>query len=98
MRTLKTFRALSMVEGLSLVSLLFIALPLRNYLDINIVWPIGMAHGVLWLAYVVMSLMVSHKQKWSVILWLVVLVSSVLPFGFLFLDSRLRRELVVQPV
>ena len=93
MNTLKTFRALSLIEGLSLVTLLFVALPLRNYLDINIVWPVGMTHGLLWLAYVVMSLVVSHRQKWSVLFWLLVLLVSVLPFGFLWLDTRLKREM-----
>lgn len=97
MNTLKTFRALSLIEGLSLVTLLFIALPLRNYFDINIVWPVGMTHGVLWLVYLVMSLAVSHKQKWSVLFWLVAVVLSVLPFGFLLLDARLKRELAQQP-
>lgn len=90
---LKSFRLLSLVEGLSLVTLLFIAMPAKYRFGHDFVWPVGMAHGVLWLAYVVFSLVVSHVQRWSVLAWALALVSSVVPFGFLFLDRRLKREL-----
>jgi len=88
---LKSFRLLSLVEGLSLITLLFIAMPARYQLGVDFVWPVGMAHGLLWLAYVAFSLVVSHLQRWSVWLWLLALLCSVLPFGFLLLDWRLKR-------
>ena len=91
---LKSFRMLSLVEGLSLITLLFIAMPARYQLGIDFVWPVGMAHGLLWLAYVAFSLVVSHLQRWSVWLWLLALLCSVLPFGFLLLDRRLKPEAV----
>lgn len=91
---LKSFRLLSLVEGLSLITLLFIAMPARYQLGIDFVWPVGMAHGLLWLAYVAFSLVVSHVQRWSVWLWLLALLCSVLPFGFLLLDRRLKPEAV----
>ena len=90
---LKGFRVLSLVEGLSLITLLFIAMPAKYQFGHDFVWPVGMAHGVLWLAYVVMSLAVSHVQRWSVWAWGLALVCSVLPFGFLLVDARLRRDL-----
>lgn len=90
---LKFFRLLSVVEGLSLITLLFIAMPAKYQFGHDFVWPVGMAHGVLWLAYVLMSLVVSHVQRWSVLTWAMALVCSVLPFGFLWVDARLRREL-----
>ena len=89
---LKMFRILSLVEGLSLITLLLVAMPARYWFGVDFVWPVGMAHGVLWLAFVVMSLVVSHLRKWSVGAWLLALLCSVLPFGFLMLDARLRRE------
>lgn len=90
---LKLFRFLSLIEGLSLLVLLFVAMPARYQLGYDFVWPVGMAHGVLWLAFVAVSLVVSHLQRWSVLVWLMALVCSVLPFGFVFLDIRLKREL-----
>jgi integral membrane protein len=55
-----------------------------------------MAHGVLWLAYVLTSLVVSHLQRWSVLVWFGALVSSVVPFGFVLLDRRLKRDLKLE--
>ena len=92
---LKSFRLLSIVEGLSLLTLLFIAMPARYELGYDFVWPVGMTHGVLWLSYVVLSLVVSHHRRWSVGYWLLVLLASVLPFAFLWLDRRFKRELAV---
>jgi len=88
---LKVFRMLSLIEGLSLVILLFIAMPAKYYFGISGVVPIaGITHGSLWLTYVVMSLMVSHQQKWSVSFWLVTLLVSVMPFACVWLEKRLQ--------
>lgn len=94
---LKFFRLLSLVEGLSLVTLLFIAMPAKYQFGQDFVWPVGMAHGVLWLSYVLASLVVSHLQRWSVLVWVGALVSSVVPFGFVLLDRRLKRDLAAPP-
>lgn len=94
---LRFFRVLSVLEGLSLITLLFIAMPAKYQFGHDFVWPVGMAHGLLWLAYVVASLAVSHVRGWSVWAWLLALLCSVLPFGFLLVDARLRRELAPSP-
>ncbi|ODS63968.1 MAG: hypothetical protein ABS41_03925 [Arenimonas sp. SCN 70-307] len=93
---LKSFRLLSLVEGLSLLVLLFMAMPAKYQFGHDFVWPVGMTHGVLWLAYVLASLVVSHLRKWSVGAWLLALLSSVVPFGFVLLDRRLKREIAAQ--
>lgn len=90
---LKFFRLLSLIEGLSLITLLFVAMPAKYQFGVDFVWPVGMTHGVLWLCYVVISLLASHRQNWSVLAWLLALVCSVIPFGFLLMDTRLRRGL-----
>jgi integral membrane protein len=85
------FRKLSLIEGLSLIVLLFIAMPAKyqfGYFDS--IWQVGMTHGILWLAYFVTSLVVSHQQKWSVLFWLIVLFSSVIPFACFVLDRKLK--------
>jgi integral membrane protein len=90
---LRSFRLLSLIEGLSLLVLLFVAMPAKYQFGHDFVWPVGMTHGVLWMAYVLASLLVSHLLKWSVGAWLLALLSSVVPFGFVLLDRRLKREL-----
>ena len=89
---LKTFRTLSLIEGLSLATLIFIAMPAKYQFGYDFVWQVGMTHGVLWLAYVALSLPVSHKQNWSVVFWMMVLLASVVPFACLFLDRKLKPE------
>ena len=85
------FRILSFIEGLSLIVLLLIAMPAKYHFGvIDSIWMVGMTHGVLWLAYFVMSLVVSHQQKWSVMFWLAALISSVIPFACFFLDRKLK--------
>ena len=91
---LKSFRILSLVEGVSLITLLFIAMPAKYQLGVDFVWPVGMAHGLLWLSYIALSLPVSHQQRWSVMFWLLVLVASVLPFASFFLDATYKRALL----
>lgn len=90
---LKTFRALSLIEGLSLITLFFVAMPAKYYFhSFDIVFQVGMTHGLLWLSYVVMSLVVSHRQGWSVVFWMLVLLASVVPFACFILDWKFRSE------
>ena len=90
---LSFFRKLSVIEGLSLIVLLFIAMPAKYQFGyVDSIWQVGMTHGVLWLAYFVISLVVSHQQKWSVMFWLLVLFASVIPFACFFLDSKLKNK------
>ncbi|MCW8933249.1 MAG: DUF3817 domain-containing protein [Gammaproteobacteria bacterium] len=90
---LNAFRILSLIEGLSLITLFMIAMPAKYYFQVfDIVWVVGMTHGLLWLAYVVMSLAVSHKQNWSVMFWMLVLLASVVPFACFVLDRELKKQ------
>ena len=88
---LKSFRLLSLIEGLSLLVLLLIAMPLKYQLGYDLaVFYAGMTHGLLWFSYFAMSLLVSHSRKWSVAFWLLVLAASVTPFACFILDRKLK--------
>jgi len=90
---LNLFRKLSLIEGVSLLVLLFMAMPAKYHFGFfDIVWQVGMIHGLLWSAYFIGSLIVSHKQNWSVGFWLLVLFASVIPFACFFLDRKLKEE------
>ena len=85
------FRKLSLVEGLSLIVLLLIAMPAKYHFGyVDSIWMVGMTHGLLWLAYFVVSLVVSHQQNWSILFWLVTLLASIMPFACFFLDRKLK--------
>ncbi len=90
---MKFFRLISVLEGLSLVTLLFIAMPLRTYADMPLaVTYAGWVHGILFILYGATSLVASHLNGWSVWKWLLVLFLGVVPFGFLYVDRMIRRE------
>ena len=89
---LKTFRMLSMIEGISFLILLFIAMPAKYQFGYDFVRQVGMTHGLLWLAYAALSLPVSHKHNWSVSFWMLALLASTTPFACFFLDSKLKPE------
>ena len=90
---LNKFRILSLIEGSSLLILLFIAMPAKYQFDMpTAVTIVGSVHGALFLAYLVMSLMVSHQQNWSIIKWLGVFLAGVVPFGCFVVERQLRNE------
>jgi len=92
---MKSFRLISLIEGVSLLVLLFIAMPLKYKWGINeAVWYAGITHGTLFLIYLVMSLVTSHQQQWPVIKWLLIFLAGVLPFGFIVVDRKLKKEMV----
>ena len=91
---MKIFRAISLIEGLSFLTLLFIAMPLRAYLGMaEAVYYVGWIHGVLFIAYIAGATVVSHQQQWRIGYWLLVLLLGTVPFGFLVVENHLRRAL-----
>ncbi|MFQ5518777.1 MAG: DUF3817 domain-containing protein [Mariprofundus sp.] len=92
---LKSFRILSFIEGLSLIVLLFIAMPAKYQLDYDLVAIAGPVHGVLWMAYLPMMEIVSRKENWPKSFWNVAFFTSVLPFGCFFLEYRFRSKTAV---
>lgn len=88
-KLLPVFRILAVLEGVSYILLLFIAVPIK-YLsdDPQYVKLLGMPHGILFMAYVVMAVLISTDMKWpSRTLW-IVLIASVIPFGTFYIDKK----------
>lgn len=88
-------RIIAFLEGMSLILLLFIAMPLKYGLGMpQMVKSVGMAHGLLFVAYVLMALMVSIEQRWSFFstTWKV-LLSSFIPFGTFYIDTKILEPL-----
>ena len=63
---LNMFRIVSLVEGLSFLVLLLIAMPLKYQFGMpEAVSVVGMTHGMLFMAYVALTFMVGPRQGWS---------------------------------
>ena len=89
----KALRYIAMGEGISLILLLFVAMPLKYIWN----WPaavqvVGMAHGLLFIAYVFMLLLVGIPAKWSYKVLVICFIASFLPFGTFYVDKRYFRE------
>lgn len=91
--SLGRLRAVGFLEGVSFLVLLLIAMPLK-YLagKPEAVRMVGMAHGVLFVAYVLLVLQVAIERSWSWGKALLALAVSVVPFGTFWADKKLFRE------
>ncbi len=88
------FRVISVLEGLSWLTLLLIAMPLKYMMNMPQFVPyVGMTHGVLFLLYLVFSLGAAQQQKWSLLFWLFTFVCAILPFGFILLEWQIKKKL-----
>ena len=87
---LKYFRAISLLEGLSYLLILSVTF---NVISRDYVFTLGITHGVLFLAYLMLSLQASHQRGWSVFVWLLVFLASIVPFAFIVVEFFLRKEL-----
>jgi len=91
---LKQFIFIGKAEGRSSLLLFFGAMPLKYIFDITqAVSVVGMAHGVLFVAYVGSALLNGFERKWKFSSFLLLALASILPGGPLYLDPVvLKRE------
>ena len=85
----KLFRSISFLEGLSLLILLFIAMPLKYIWDNpEYVKIVGMAHGLLFIAYILFAILIKFKLDWKIKTLIIVFLASVIPFGTFYIDKK----------
>lgn len=86
---IKIFKITSFLEGVSYILLLFVGVPLKYFGDNPVlVKSLGMPHGMLFLAYIVMALLIREKMNWNIKSTLGVLVASILPFGTFYINKK----------
>ena len=88
--SLGRLRLIAFLEGVSLLVLLGVAMPLK-YLagQPTAVRFVGMAHGLLFVLYVLLLIHVALQQRWSFGKTALALLASVVPFGTFWADRRL---------
>lgn len=86
---ISVFKITSFLEGMSYILLLFVGVPLK-YLAGNtvLVKSLGMPHGLLFLAYIVLALFIRSRMKWDVKTTFIVLIASLLPFGTFYVNKK----------
>lgn len=85
----KIFRLTALLEGSSLLLLLLFAMPMKYYWDEPFyVKTIGMAHGVLFIAYIILATMLKFEQNWDWKKYFIVCLASFVPFGTFYIDKK----------
>ena len=90
---LRTFRKVSLAEGCSLLILLLIAMPLKYFMNFpEAVKLVGWIHGILFIVYVVMLLVLEVRHRWSFLFFAGAMLASLVPFGTFVLDKYLKEK------
>jgi len=86
-------RLIAFLEGMSYLVILFITMPLKYMFDMpEPTRPVGMAHGVLFILYVILVMMVQSKYKWSLKTTSWALLASIIPFGTFVADAKIFKK------
>jgi len=89
LKLLPVFRIVALLEGVSYILLLFIATPIKYlYEDPQYVKILGMPHGILFMAYVVIAVLISSDMKWPTRTFWIVLLASIIPFGTFYIEKK----------
>ena len=83
------FRIVAFLEGLSFLAILFITMPLKYGFDQPLPNKyVGMFHGVLFIAYIMMVIQLKFEKGWENKLTFLSLLASVLPFGTFYMERK----------
>jgi integral membrane protein len=86
----KILRVVGLLEGLSLLMLFGIAMPLkylfREPLAVEVV---GMAHGILFIFYILLVLLVGYTKRWKLTNVGLAMLASIIPFGTFYVDKKI---------
>lgn len=87
-------RIIGMLEGISLLILLFIAVPMKyifnNPEGSKLIGPI---HGALFLLFIINTLSVGVEQNWKRQTTWKVLLACIIPFGTFYIDKKILRTI-----
>lgn len=84
-------RIIGFMEGISLLILIFIGVPLKYYYsDASITKMMGPIHGALFLLFIFNTLSVGVEQRWkfSTVTWKV-MIACIIPFGTFYIDKKI---------
>ncbi|TYP75191.1 DUF3817 domain-containing protein [Aquimarina intermedia] len=86
---ISTFKIVSYLEGISFLLILFVTMPLKYLMDMpEANKTVGMAHGILFVAYVALAVLVKSDKNWNGKTLGIVLICSLIPFGTFWMDKK----------
>jgi integral membrane protein len=87
----KIFKNIAILEGISYLLLfanMLIIKPTNLDLYKTFLYPIGMTHGILFIGYVALAVLITKSQKWSLGTLSIVLIASLLPLATFFVERK----------
>lgn len=88
---LKLFKIVAILEGISYLALFGNMLIIKKMnLDLykSLLFPIGMAHGVLFIGYIILSIMLKIEENWDWKKFFIIAIASVIPFGTFYVEKK----------
>jgi integral membrane protein len=92
---LKFFKIVALMEGVSylvLFSNMLIVKPANLELYKSLLYPIGMAHGLLFITYIILATILKFQDNWSFKKFGIIGIASLIPFGTFYIDKKYLRN------
>ncbi|CAM3936383.1 DUF3817 domain-containing protein [Flavobacterium cucumis] len=88
---IKFFKVIALLEGVSLLLLftnMLLVKPFLFSLYKTLLFPIGMAHGILFIAYIALATLLKMEQKWDFKKYFIICLASLFPFGTFYIEKK----------
>ena len=88
------FRVMAWVTGVMLLVLVFVAMPVK-YIggDDTLVHVVGVAHGWLYMAYLVTAFQLAYQLRWRLLKTVLVLLAGTVPFMSFVAERKVVHDL-----
>ena len=87
----RIFKNIAILEGISYLVLfanMLLIKPNNMVLYKTLLYPIGMTHGLLFIGYVLLAILLKKSQNWNFNILLIVLTASLLPLATFFVEKK----------
>ena len=88
---LKIFKVTAILEGISYLVLFANMLVIKNSnpeLYHTFLRPLGMTHGVLFIGYIVLAVLLRKSQNWDLKTFGIILIASLIAFGTFYIEKK----------
>lgn len=89
---LPLYRVCAWVTGIGLITLVFVAMPLKYIWDIpGPVAVVGMLHGFLYMAYIVATLILAERARFTPVFAVLVLLAGTIPVASFVAERKVTK-------
>ena len=88
---IKLFKITAILEGISYL-LLFANMFITKNIDLDlyktILGPLGMTHGLLFIGYLILAVLIKKQQNWNSKIFFFLSVASLIPFATFYVEKK----------